>query len=163
MNDGLVVLNMVLISFLALFILLISSSIFSIICYWKIFKKAGKGGWEILVPIYNVITLTEVSGLSMYFLFLILFPGLGVLIYTILVCSKLSERFGKAAGFTVGLIFLNPIFLGILAFDKNAIYRAEPSNENYVNSSKTFNGTCSRCGAPINTSDKFCMNCGQHL
>ena len=28
-------------------------SIVSIICNWKLFKKAGKNGWEAIIPFYN--------------------------------------------------------------------------------------------------------------
>ena len=37
-------------------------------------------------------------------------------VFTIYVMYKLSMSFGKSGGFTVGLVFLNTIFLMILAF-----------------------------------------------
>ena len=41
-------------------LLAITFSIFLLICRWRIFKKAGKEGWESLIPIYNIIILLEI-------------------------------------------------------------------------------------------------------
>lgn len=38
-----------------------------IIAQWKLFKKAGKGGWEALIPIYNTWVLIEISGLHWWY------------------------------------------------------------------------------------------------
>lgn len=32
----------------------IAITVFTIVCMWKVFSKAGEGGWKILIPIYNV-------------------------------------------------------------------------------------------------------------
>lgn len=32
----------------------IAITVFTIVCMWKVFTKAGEGGWKILIPIYNV-------------------------------------------------------------------------------------------------------------
>lgn len=32
----------------------IAIAVFTILCMWKVFNKAGEGGWKILIPIYNV-------------------------------------------------------------------------------------------------------------
>ena len=43
-----------------------------IIAEWKTFKKAGKKGWEAIVPLYNTWTIIEIAGLNWwYFLILI--------------------------------------------------------------------------------------------
>ena len=35
-------------------ILVIGLAVVSLVAYWKIFVKAGKEGWEGIIPIYNV-------------------------------------------------------------------------------------------------------------
>ena len=35
-------------------ILSISLTVFSLVCMWRVFSKAGEGGWKILIPFYNV-------------------------------------------------------------------------------------------------------------
>ena len=140
----------------------IASLIFSVICYYKIFKKAGKGGWEIFIPVYNLIVLTEISGLSLWCLLLFLVPGFGPWIFFIVLYIELAKRFNKGTSFVLGLLFLNPIFIGILAFNKTLVYSSKITNTN-VNVQRTFNSNCKRCGAPINIDDKYCMHCGNQI
>ena len=89
--------------------------IFGIICLWKVFEKAGKPGWASIIPIYNIIVSFQVAGMSPWLILLMLIP-VANLIVAILLNVKLAEKFGKGGGFAVGLIFLNIIFMAILAF-----------------------------------------------
>lgn len=90
--------------------------VISLVANWKLFVKAGKPGWAALIPIYN-----------MYVMFDMVYPGSGIKFllllvpfYNIYVMIKfyidLAKAFGKEPVFAVGLIFLNIIFLCILAF-----------------------------------------------
>lgn len=101
-------------------------AVFGIVCLWKVFKKAGKPGWASIVPIYNLVVKFQMVGMSPWLLLLLLIPFANVVIavvLTILVNIKLAEKFGKSGGFAVGLIFLNLIFMAILAFG-DAEYKA---------------------------------------
>ncbi len=95
--------------------LILALSIFSIICMWRIFVKAGKPGWASIVPIYNTIVLLDICGLQWWYLLLMLIPIVNIVIL-ILMYVKLAEVFGRSGGFAIGLIFLNIIFMAILAF-----------------------------------------------
>lgn len=55
--------------------------------------------------------------LGIVFIWLEIFFPFFTVILMIIAMSKLAKRFGKSAGFTVGLILLYPVFLAILAFD----------------------------------------------
>ncbi len=68
----------------------------------------------VLVVIANI--LTEIGGVAAVFGSLF---SLGMAVMTVLGCVKLGQSFGKGPGFIVGLVFLNPIFLLILAFDRS--------------------------------------------
>ena len=92
-----------------------------IVGMWKLFEKAGREGWKSLIPIYNLYVLTEISGQNGLFFLLILIPGVGSLIWLILVALKLAPAFGKDTGFAIGLILLPPVFYLILGFG-NAQY-----------------------------------------
>ncbi len=85
---------------------------------WKVFTKAGKPGWAILIPIYNVIVLLQIVGRPIWWILLLLIPLVNIVI-GIIVLSDLSKSFGHGVGFTLGLIFLGPIFILILGFDKS--------------------------------------------
>ncbi len=94
-------------------------AIFAVICLWKVFEKAGKPGWASIIPIYNAVVLLQIVGMSPWLLLLMLIPFANIIIafvLTILVYVKLAGKFGKSGGFAVGLIFLNIIFMAILAF-----------------------------------------------
>lgn len=46
---------------IAAIVFFIIISLLVIICWWRIFKKAGKGGWEAIVPIYNIYTMYKIA------------------------------------------------------------------------------------------------------
>ena len=233
------------------YIIGLAVGIFTIVCNWKVFKKAGKNGWEAIIPVYNFVVLLEITGLPMWYLFLFLVP-VGNVVVLFLIYIELAKKFGQSVGFGVGLALLNPIFMAILAFNKNYVYQgtvAQPNtntnnyngvNNNYQNYSQPINNfqqnynqpvnnfqsvnsqstiqnemhnstsqpveqpqntvvvapvveqsqpinsdavynqvekpiestvnsqpvqknNCSRCGAPVNNGDRFCMSCGNQL
>ena len=72
----------------------------------------------------------------MIFSVVIFFSALIVMaVLNIMCCIGLSHAFGKGAGFACGLIFLNVIFVCIIAFNKNIVYVGDGynSNNNYYN------------------------------
>ena len=105
---------------------------------WRIMVKAGEPGWKGIIPVYNVYSLYKISWkTSMFWALLVLellssiiqsasdgfllsFVGwicsVAGLVIGIMGLHKVSKSFGHGAGFTLGLIFLNPIFLLILGF-----------------------------------------------
>ena len=59
---------------LILGILVIASLVLYIVCLYKLFKKAGKKGWEAIIPYYNTWVLIEIAGLNWWY-FLIAISG----------------------------------------------------------------------------------------
>lgn len=96
-------------------------AVFMIICYWKIFTKAGKPGWAAIIPIYNIIVLLEVIGRPWWWVLLMLVPVANFVILIIMIFD-LAKAFGKGTGFGFGLLFLSIIFVPILAFG-DAVYK----------------------------------------
>jgi len=101
-----------------------------------IFQKAGEGGWKSFVPIYNNYITYKISWRPLWFwISALLFVASVVLNYlahnkvldiiaiVIAVVSalihmaglyRLSKAFGHGVPFTLGLIFLHPVFILIL-------------------------------------------------
>jgi len=102
-------------------IVILAITIFLIVAEWKIYEKAGKPGWAVLIPFYNVIVLLEIIGKPWWWLLLMLIPGVNI-IFGIWMLNLLSKSFGYSEGFTVGLILLPIIFFPILGFG-NAAYK----------------------------------------
>jgi len=89
--------------------------IIPIISYWKIFEKAGEPGWHILIPIYNLVVFMKIVNKPWYWALLCLIPYFGI-IWLIWSINLMVKKFGKTSSFTLGIIFLAPLFLPILAF-----------------------------------------------
>ena len=112
--------------------------IIMVIANWKIFTKAGEAGWKSLIPILNTYVtykiawsgkmfwimaitflfgsvITSLAGDDKTFLAIIgIILALASSIINIICLHKLSKSFGHGIGFTLGLLFLNPLFTLIL-------------------------------------------------
>jgi hypothetical protein len=86
-----------------------------LIALWKVFTKAGKPGWAVLIPIYNLYVLLEIVGRPGWWLLMFLIPVVNV-IFLVMLYFDLAKSYGKGSGFALGLIFLGPIFILILGF-----------------------------------------------
>ncbi len=86
-----------------------------IVAYWKVFTKAGEAGWQSIIPIWNTIVLLKIAGRPWWWLLLMLIPFVNIVIL-IIWYNDVSKSFGHGFGFTLGLIFLGPIFWLILGF-----------------------------------------------
>ena len=123
------------------FLALAVVSIVLIIANWKIFTKAGKPGWAAIVPFYNFYILLQIVGLPIWTIIFFFIPFTAPFIM-LFVYWNLAKVFGKSSGFGIGLMFLAPIFLLILAFDKST----------YIGTSAVTNNGCTTTinNVPVN-------------
>lgn len=111
-----------------IFMLLIG--VFSIVCMWKIFTKAGREGWKSIIPIYSYVVLLEIAGLPGWYILLFLVPVANI--YAIFkLYIELAHKFGKSTGFGVASVFFSIICLPIIAFDKSKYL--DTTSANYQN------------------------------
>jgi hypothetical protein len=99
-----------------------------IVSNWIIFEKAGRKGWESIVPIYSTVVFFKIIGKSLWNLLWIL-TFIGTIVLVVKVCSGLAKSFGKSSGFAWGLALFPIIFQAIIAFDKSIVY-AGPNGAN---------------------------------
>ncbi|MDR1018324.1 MAG: DUF5684 domain-containing protein [Lachnospiraceae bacterium] len=107
-------------------------AIWILVCLAKIFIKFGVEWWKAIIPFYDLVILyKKVSGSGWVFLIqfipllfirsTVLFNIASVII-ALYTWARLAIVFGKksyeAVGYTVGLLLLCPVFIGILAFGK---------------------------------------------
>ena len=153
-------------AFVTVIIISLIAAIWSTICLAKIYVKVGKPWWAAIIPVYNIITLIEIVDLPTWNVALFFIPFANIYI-TFKVYIELAKKFGKGAGYGVGLVFIFPILGAILAFDNS---KYEVSN-NYQNSVEQNNmgpnpqaiqqeNYCPNCGAKSATSDTYCPYCG---
>ena len=125
-------------------ILAIAVAVVCLIAKYKVFKKMGIDGWKSLIPMVSDYCQMEATGVNQKWLLVATFgsivmiiPILGYLAFlaamiymAVLMNVSLAKAFGKSTGFAVGLILLNPIFLCILAFSKDAKFEGKnPMND----------------------------------
>ncbi len=97
-----------------------------LVSYWKIFKKAGKPGWAILIPIYNAIVMLQICRRPGWWFILFLIPIVNLVI-AIIVTIDLAKVFGHGVGFGIGLLLAGFIFLPLLAFDSSQYQASTPA------------------------------------
>lgn len=112
--------------------------IIMVIANWRIFTKAGEAGWKSIIPVLNTYVLFKIAwNVKMFWIMLgTLIAGsictsiagdqggalaiiaavfsLASCVIGIISVHKLSKSFGHGIGFTLGLLFLSPIFTLIL-------------------------------------------------
>lgn len=135
-------------------IVLLVYALLMIASRWRIFKKAGTGGWKALIPVYSEYTLYKIAWKRKYFFVMLLFTVLfyallevaaylqnfGILCLIAAILSgnallataiisrlRLAKAFGKGDGFAIALIVLPVIFMPVLGFGK-AKYRSGKKN-----------------------------------
>ena len=91
---------------------------------WRVFTKAGQPGWAALIPFYNLYVMLQIAGKPGWWLVLFFIPIVNLIIGIITIVA-LAAKFGKGAGFAVGLILLPIIFYPILGFG-SAQYQSPP-------------------------------------
>ena len=89
--------------------------VLSIAEMWCIFRKAGWPGWTCLIPLYNAYVMVRIAGKPGWWLLLMMVPFVNFVIVLILPFA-LAERFGRGAGFGLGLLVFPILFYPILAF-----------------------------------------------
>lgn len=114
--------------------ILVAFYVLIVVAQWKIFTKAGQEGWKSLIPIYNVVVLYKIIGLSPWLLLLYLLSGVPVIGWIISVALsivsmvKLGKAFNQSTAFIFGLLLLSPIFQMILGFGKAEYVGNQTSN-----------------------------------
>ena len=96
-----------------------------IVAHWEVFAKAGRPGWVIFIPFYNLYVCMQISSKPGWWWVLLCIPFVNI-IFSILMMRGLARNFGKGVGFTVGLLLLPIVFWPILAFG-DARYSATPA------------------------------------
>lgn len=86
---------------------------------WKMFRKAGKPGWAVLVPIYNIYCLFDISWGKGWIFLLLCIPIVNIAV-NLIMNIKLAAAFGREKAFGIGLFILSPVFMAILGWGSDA-------------------------------------------
>jgi len=103
---------------LIILVLFLAISVFYIMTFWKLFKKADEPGWAIFVPFYAQYVLFKIAFGNGWFFLLSLIPIVNIMT-AVALPFMLAKSFGKDIGWGFGLLFLSFIFYPLLAFDSS--------------------------------------------
>jgi len=89
---------------------------------WKLFEKADRPGWEAIIPFYNFYAIIKISGRPLWWMVLLLIPGLNLLVAIGLTVDFLKSygKFRLIEHFE-GIV-LQFIYLPKWGFDKDTKY-----------------------------------------
>ncbi len=79
------------------------------------FTKAGEPKWAAFVPLYNMIVLLRISGLSPW-LILLAFVPVANIVLSVLLSINVAKVFGKGTGTAVLLFFFGIIMYFVLSY-----------------------------------------------
>ncbi|MDB5089394.1 MAG: family signal peptidase [Mucilaginibacter sp.] len=96
--------------------------------YWKLFKKAGRPGWEALIPVYSTYIMLKLSGRPAWWLIWLFIP-----VFNVIVGIGIYMDFVKSYGkFTIrqqaAAILLPFVFLPKWGFEKKTQYLGQSAN-----------------------------------
>ena len=100
---------------------------------WQTFKKMGREGWESIVPFYNTYVLFEtLYGNGWQFLTLLI-PFYGIYVYFKL-WIDVAAGFNKSTGFGIGLALLQPVFICLVGFSSEYVWKdgSVPYQEDFI-------------------------------
>ena len=98
---------------------------FSLICGWKLFKKAGYAGWKSLIPVYGIVCEFRIIYGKGRYLLLCLIPVFGQ-IFAVYTVYKKARAFGRGKLFSVASILFGLITNAIMAFGKASYIGPQP-------------------------------------
>ena len=104
--------------------------------FWIFMKKSGYPGWYAFVPFYNLYILTKIAGRSGWWTLAFFVPILN-LAAQLMIWTDIGERYNKSTGFSVGLAWMNAIFLPILALSDAKIEDRRSSGSRFRSDLRT--------------------------
>lgn len=97
--------------------------IITIVGFWKIFTKAGKPGWAVIVPIYNIIVFLQIVAKPVWWIVLLFIPLVNIVIGIIMYLALL-EKFGKPGWHLILIVLFWFVYFPYLGFS-DAQYQAQ--------------------------------------
>ncbi len=164
-------------------LIVIAIAVVQIIATWKVFQKAGKEGWEAIIPFYNTWVTCEIAGVEWWFFLLISATGIVSLLglaflEPIAIIASLAGNFAchynlairfekDPIGYGIGLTLLPIVFYCILGFGPAKYTKKEVSAYGPIKDNKAGSPapdtTTSTNAKKEESKAKFCKNCGAPL
>jgi len=98
---------------------------------WKLFEKAGRKGWEALIPVYNAYIIVKLTGRSIWWFIFLLVPIIGFIV-GIGIAVDQARCYGKYSFWEHAAAVLVPfIVFPIWGTDKNTRYLGQSATPEF--------------------------------
>ncbi|KPJ54570.1 hypothetical protein AMJ47_04135 [Parcubacteria bacterium DG_72] len=153
------------------FLIIIGLYVYTSLVLMKIAKKTNtSNSWMAWIPILKHYLLCKISGKSIIWFIMFFFPFIN-LVAMVVLWAAVAEKRGRPAWWGVLMLvpIVNLVVRGVLAFsdvpgarqEKSAPAVPEKKKPQVFSMASSKTGmACSRCGASVSESDKFCPDCG---
>jgi len=86
---------------------------------WKLFEKAGRKGWESLIPLYDLYVIQKLTGKPSYWIIATIFPGINLIVLYVMI-KNFYKVFGRNSLIDKSLgVILFFIYTPKFGFDPN--------------------------------------------
>ena len=65
-----------------------------LVSMWKVYEKAGRQGWEGIIPIYNLYVMLQIINRPWWWLLIMIFVPIANIIFSIIALIDFLEKFG---------------------------------------------------------------------
>lgn len=157
---------------------------------WKLFKKAGRQGWEAIIPFYNNWVYVEIAGLNWWYFLLIIantiiniceldfLSSIASISYYIALffCNyNIAKRLHKDTIFAAIMTVAPFIMIPLIGFSKEYVFDSSiavnpngpiDSDGKLSNNTDSFEGSkrfCTSCGSEISVNSNYCSKCGKEI
>lgn len=79
-----------------------------LISLWRVFEKAGRPGWNAIIPVYNIYVLLQIVKRPGWWLIFYFIPIVNIVIHFI-VALQVAKAFKRSEAFAIFLLFLFPV------------------------------------------------------
>lgn len=98
---------------------------------WKLFEKAGRKGWEAIVPFYNLYVMIRLTGRPLWWLILFLIPGVNFIVWMGLVVDFAKSYAKNSFLQHVGAIAVPFLLFPLWGFDKKTKYLGQSATDEF--------------------------------
>ena len=174
---------------LVLVVVFVAVLIFMIVATWKMYKKAGKNGWESIIPFYSNWVYVEIAGLNWWWFFVSIAGsvitlstnssngetvsfnvGSIIALFGTFVCNyNIAKKLHKDTGFAVLMTIFPVILIPMIAFSDKYTFDNNVSlskNGPFPDNGATNNGqnnTQQNNTSTNSNGNNFCPHCGAKL
>lgn len=177
--------------FIPIIILAIVISVVEIIGRWKLFKKAGKNGWEAIIPFYSDWVYVEIAGLNWWYFLIVCANSLTIVVDDVQIFARpvaiiglffcnynISKKLHKDTGFAVLMTLFPFVMLPLIGFSNsyewdnnvsvgvNGPINSNNSNNGSSNASYIADDNNQYTNEMNNTQNwnvKYCSYCGNRI